>query len=350
MIGGRGGAFAAVAIALFTAAGLPRAAVDVPGEPEGPLRVALLSTTPDDPLAGRLDAELGTIGFDVARSVVSPTAGIEEQVRAALSGGARAVIVADGHRTDVWIAQAGSSRVGLRQELEVDETSGQQAILALRTVEFLRISLGLVSGPAVQPLAPTPVVSRRPPPPPPPRRWLTVDATAGALAGGGGGGGTIAIAGVGVRAQLLGMVGAELCLYAPLTDAALSDVPSPVRTSVWMAGGGVLLAPRPDRRLSVEVAAGALAALVRASGTTASSGGITQYQGGTDQAVSPAFYGRGAARLRLVPQLALRIDLFGGALVAAPAFGVAKGTPAQSAVGTWGPAFAAGLGGAELSF
>jgi hypothetical protein len=348
---GRGGASAAVAaIALYAGAGAAGATLDVPGAPEGPLRVALMSTTPDDPLAGRIDAELGTIGFDVARAVVSPSTEIEEQVHAALEAGARAVIVADGHRTDVWIAEAGSRRVALRQELEVDETSGQQAILALRTVEFLRISLGLVSGPAVEPLASPPVVARRPPPPPaPPPRWVTVDATAGALAGSGSGGGTIAVAEIGVRAQLLGMIGAELRLYAPLTEAALANASGPVSTSVWMAGGGVLLAPRPDRRLSVEVAAGALAALVRAAGsTTPAPGG--QYSGYTDQAVSPAFYGRGAARLRLVSQLALRIDLLGGALVFPPTFKIGNGSSAPTAVGTWGPAFAAGLGGAELSF
>ncbi len=347
MTRGRGGASAAVAIALCTWVGPAGAAVDVPGAPEGPMRVALLSTTPDDPLAGRIDAELGTIGFDVARSVVSPTSGIEEQVHAALAGGARAVIVADGHRTDVWIAELGSTRVGLRQELEVDETSGQQAILALRTVEFLRISLGLVSAPAVEPLAPPPVVVRRPPPPPAqPPRWMTVDAAGGVLVSGGAGGGTVAVAGIGLRAQLAGMVGAELCLYAPLTQVQLAATPSQARTSVWMAGGGVLLAPRPRRRVSVEVAGGTLGVLLRSTGSTSDA---SNFIVSTDQVVRPAVYGRGAARLLLVSQLSLRIDLFGGAVIDAPSIKVASG-PTSAQVGTWGPAFAAGLGGAELNF
>jgi hypothetical protein len=180
---------------------------------------------------------------------------------------------------------------------------------------------------------------------------MTVDAMGGALAGSGGGGGTIAVAGIGVRAQLVGMVGAELCLYAPLTEVLFTDSMGSVRTSVWLAGGGVLLAPRHDRRLSVEVAAGALAALVRATGSSTVVLSSGQYNGGTDQAVSPAIYGRGAARLQLVSQLSLRIDLFGGVLVAPPTVKITNGPGSSpTAVGTWGPAFAAGLGGAELRF
>lgn len=345
MTRGRGGASAAVAVALCAWAGSAGAALDVPGAPEGPLWVALLSTTAHDPLAGRIEAELGTIGFDVARSVVSPTSGIEEQVHAALAAGARAVIVADGHRTDVWIAEPESNRVGLRQELEVDESSGQQAILALRTVEFLRISLGLASAPSVEPL-PVPPASKAPPPAPVSTRWLTVEATGGVLTSSGGGGGTIAVAGVGVRAQIAGLVGAELCLYAPLTQVPLAGTQSEARTSVWMAGGGVLLAPRPGRRLSLEVAGGTLGVLLRSTGSTTNA---SNFSVSTEQAVRPAIYGRGAARLRLVSQLSLRIDLFGGAVIDAPSIKVASG-PTSVQSGTWGPALAAGLGGAELSF
>lgn len=352
MIRGRGGACAAVAIALLAFGRSGVAALDVPGAPPGPIRVALLSTTPDDPLAGRLEAELGTIGVDVSRSVVSPATRIEDQVREALAGGARAVIVADGHRTDVWIAEPGSSKVGLRQELEVDQDSGQQAILAFRTVEFLRISLGLVSEPAEAPVVSPPVVAKRAPAPsPPPKRWLTADAMGGALVSSGGGGGTIAVAGIGLRAQLSGVIGAELCLYAPLTQALSSDAPSAVHTSVWMAGGGVLLAPHPERRVSVEIAAGTMAALIRTTGTSSHSTTLEgTFDGGTDQTVRPVVYGRGAARVRLVSQLSLRIDLFGGAVISPPTL-KASGMPSTvQPVGTWGPAFAAGLGGAELQF
>jgi hypothetical protein len=337
-----GGAWAAVVFAVLALAAPARGALDVPGVPNGPLRVALLSTTPDDPLAGRIDAELGTIGIDVARAVVSPGSEIEEQVRAAIAGGARAVIVADGHRTDVWIADPGSTRVGLRQELEVDQASGLQAVLALRTVEFLRISLGLVTEPEVTPPPPPrPAAVARAVPAAPlkPARWFSADASAGALAVSGGGG-IIAVAGLGLRAQLAGMVGAELRAYAPLTEAMLTAGNEQARTSAWMAGGGLLLAPRPDERISFELAAGSLVTVVRSRGVVAATGNTA-----TQQVARPALYGRGAFRVRLWPRLALRLDLFGGGVISPPPifFHVTQ-------VATWGPAFAAGTGGAEVSF
>jgi hypothetical protein len=336
----RGGAVAAVAVALLAVAGSARAALDVPGVPSGPLRVALLSTAPDDPLAGRIEAELNTIGIDVSRAVVTPAMGIEEQVRAEIAGGARAVIVADGHRTDVWISELGSHRVGLRQELEVDEASGLQAVLALRTVEFLRISLGLVVEPTVSHLASTPpVVAHSIAPTTEPGRWIAAGASGGMLAASGSGG-TIAIARVGVSAQLTGMVAAELSLYTPLTEATLTSADNQARTSVWMAGGGVLLAPWIDRRMSVEIGAGALAAIFRSSGVP-----NTTHMVSTATQVRGAVYGRGAARLRLAPHLALRIDIFGGAVINPPQI-----LFDTQQVGTWGPAFAAGLGGAEVLF
>jgi hypothetical protein len=334
---GRGGALTAVAVALLAAAGPARGALDAPGAPTGPLHVTLLSTIAEDPLAGRLEAELHTIGVDVSRDVLSPAGGIEEQVRVALASGARAVVVADGHRTEVWIAQRGSDRVGLRQELEVDETSGLQAVLALRTVEFLRISLGLVTEPNIVPLAAPPVVATAPPAPAP-KRWLSAAASSGVLAASGGGG-TIAVAGIAVRAQLWGMLGAEICLYAPLTEAESANANGEAQTSVWMAGGGMLLAPRPEGRVSVEVAAGSLAAVVR------SRGGSQTNVVAADQVTRAAVYGRGAARLRLAPRLSLRLDLFGGAVIKPPSI-----TFVETTVATWGPAFAAGVGGAELRF
>jgi hypothetical protein len=344
LIRGRGGVVAAVAIALFapsTRAATDLTELDVPGAPPGPMRVALLSTTPDDPLAGRLDAELHTIGFEVSRSVVSPTTGIDEQVRGELAGGARAVIVADGHRTDVWIAQAQSGRVGLRQELEVDETTGDHAILALRTVEFLRISLGLASEPAVAPLERSPVVARvvAPPPPPEPARWLAADVSSGVLASLGGLG-VVAVAGVSLRAQLAGVVGAEICAFFPLTDSVLAESGGQVRTSVWLAGGGVLFAPRLGRRVSVDAATGALAVFVRATGTPTPAG-----PGVTDEQTGVALYARAALRFRVMQRLVLRLDVLGGGAVRRPVISVAGRD-----VASWGTPFAAGLGGAELWF
>lgn len=352
MICGSGGIRAAVAFALLAAAAAARASPDLPDAHDGPPRVALLSTVADDPLAGRIDAELRAVGVDVSRGAIAPATGIEDQVRAALGAGARAVVVADGHRTDVWIAQAGSDRIGLRQELEVDETSGLQAVLALRTVEFLRISLGLVSEPNVVPLAAAagPVVVASPvPPAPEPKRWMTIDASSGVLASAGGGG-AIAIAGVSLRAQLWRILGAELCFYAPLSEAAVTNANGAARTSAWLAGGGLVIAPRVDDRASIEVAAGTLATVVRSDGTSSD---LAAASGASGQVLRAAIYGRGAARLRLTPRLSLRLDLLGGTVVNPPAItfsALQANVPVTTQVATWGAGFAAGLGGAELRF
>ena len=343
MICGRGGVQAAVAFALLAAAAGARAGSGLADRPalleipDHTPRVALLSAVPDDPLAGRIDAELHAVGVDVSRAAIAPATGIEEQVHVALAAGARAVVVADGHRTDVWIAEDGSDRVGLRQELEVDETSGLQAVLALRTVEFLRISLGLVSEPNIMPLpAAPPTVDRTVPVAPEPKRWITVDASSGVLASAGGGG-AIAIAGISVRGQLWGILGAELCFYAPLSDSVLTNADGEARTSAWLAGGGLVIAPRPDNRASIEVGAGMLATLIRSDGIGAS--------GFDERTVRAALYGRGAARLRLAPRLSLRLDVMAGTVINPPAI-----VFVSTRVATWGAAFAAGLGGAELRF
>jgi hypothetical protein len=350
VIRGHGGTPAAVAFALLAAAGAARAGPDLPDAPERAPEVALLSTVPDDPLAGRIDAELHAVGVEVSRAAISPAMGIEAQVRAALGAGARAVVVADGHRTDVWIAQAGSDRIGLRQELEVDEASGLQAVLALRTVEFLRISLGLVSEPNVVPLAAAqPTVASTVPVAPAPKRWMTIDASSGVLASAGGGG-AIAIAGVSLRGQFWGILGAELCFYAPLSEAALTNADGQARTSAWLAGGGLVIAPRPDDRASIEVAAGTLATLIRSDGSPSNN---VVSAGATDRTLRAALYGRGAARLRLAPRLSLRLDLIAGTVINPPAIKVSAwqgSMPITTQVATWGSAFAAGLGGAELRF
>ena len=341
MICGRGGAPAAVALVLLAGAGSTRAELEPPDALNPKPRVALLSTVPDDPLAGRIDAELRAVGVDVSRAVLSPATGIEDQVRAALRSGARAVVVADGHRTDVWIPQAGSDRVGLRQDLEVDDNSGLQAVLALRTVEFLRISLGLVSGPAVLPLQSPPIARAPVPVAPEPERWMAVDASSGVVASAGGLG-AMALVGISLRAQLVGLIGAELLGYAPLSESQLSA--APLRSSVWLAGGGLVLAPRADRRVSFDAALGTLAIFVRSTGTS-----NAMLIGSTQEETGVGLYARSAARFRLARRLALRIDLLAGAAIRRPVISVGNATNSRD-VASFGAAFAAGLAGAELRF
>jgi len=305
-----------------------------------PLRVVLFTVTSDDPLAGRIDAELRALGFEVSRAAIAPEIDIEALVARVLASGARAAVVADGHRTDVWIGEDGTARVALRQELEVDETSGLQSVLALRTVEFLRISMGVGLSP-VAPLPPPPspgVAAPAAPASPDRSRWLALDVSSGVLTSVGRLG-PLAIAGASLRAGLGELWGVELCAYAPLSNPALSDGGDQTRTSIWMAGGGLLFAPPPGRRWGLEAAVGTMAFVVRSTGTTGS--GTT----GEDQGVGVALYGHGAARLRLASRWSLRVDVIGGGGLRRPVIVFSNGDTAR-----WGTAFAAGLGGAEMRF
>ena len=126
---------------------------------------------------------------------------------------------------------------------------------------------------------------------------------------------------------------------------AISLIPPSLLSNV------ISLAPRPEGRLSIEVAAGTLATLLRSDGSPSNN---TTSAGYTDLALRAAIYGRAAARVRVAPQLSLRIDLLGGAVINPQGinFGVTQpsGAVVTSQVGAWGPGFAAGLGGAELQF
>jgi hypothetical protein len=306
-------------------------------------RVVLFTVTSDDPLAGRIDAELRALGFEVSRAAIAPDVDIEALVGRALAAGARGAVVADGHRTDVWIGDDGTGRVALRQELEVDETSGLQSVLALRTVEFLRISLGLGVSP-VSPLPPPPTpppVAIRAPVAPARRGWLALDVSGGILDSAGRLG-ALAIAGASLRAGLGGLFGLELDVYAPLSATDLSDADEQTRTTVWLAGAALLFAPPSERRWAFEAAGGAMALVVHTTGSPPPSGAAA---GGEDRAVGLALYGRGAVRLRLAARWSLRLDVLGGTALRRPALVFSNGDTAR-----WGTAFAAGLGGAEMRF
>lgn len=304
----------------------------------GAVRIALLATTPDDPLAGRIEAELRALGFRVERSAILPEAPIEDVVRQQIAGGARAAVVADGHRTDVWIAAAGADRVGLRQELEVEDGSGLQSVLALRTVEFLRISLGLATPP---PMAPVAAVVPRAPPPTPARdvAWA-LDVSSGVLASTGGVG-PFAVVGASLRAHWGRWLGLELCGYAPLNTQDVAGTDGHARTTVWLAGGGLLVGlRRPARRVSAEAGVGALAAVTRSVGDAAPT-----LQDGTVSGVGALVYGRAAAQLRLGEAWALRLDVLAGGAVVRPVILIGR-----EEVAHWGRPFAAALGGGEIRF
>jgi hypothetical protein len=257
-------------------------------------RVVLLALTGDDPLAARLAAELEGLGLDVSRAQIDPAVPIEELVRDALARGARGVVVADGRRTEFWVAEEGTDRVAMRQELEIEQSPAMESVLSLRTVEFLRVSLGLTSRarltpPIAPPVVPRPAESDR-------RVGLRLSAgvvaSTGALA-------PYATAGLGVGIRVVGPLGIELGGLAPLATQHLAQSTGHFDASVWLAGGGLMLAPRTPGRLAFDVGAGALAVLVFGSGMN------TEGDGRSGHAVGLALYGRAAGRLRLGPGLSL---------------------------------------------
>lgn len=334
---GRAALRALVLVALLLSGARAASAQEAPG----PVRIALLATTPDDPLAGRIEAELRALRFEVERAAIPADVPIDEVVRQKLAGGARAAVIADGHRTDVWIAASGADRVGLRQELEVDEDSGLQSVLALRTVEFLRISLGLAAQPPVAPIA-SPPAAVQPPPAVARGVGLALDVSSGVLADVRGLR-PFVVVGASLRARLGRLFGFELCGYAPLTNSDVGTDPSAgqAHTSIWLAGGGLVLGgARPDRRFSGEAGAGALAVVARAVGVTAGPA-----VGSTVEGVGAALYGRAAGQLQLGRAWALRLDVLAGGALARPTIVIGDRDAAH-----WGRVFVAALGGGEIRF
>jgi hypothetical protein len=327
-------------LAAVLAMALPRAAG---AQATGPLRVALLAATPDDPLAGRIEAELRAVGFQVTRAVIAPGLSLDQLVSRELASGARAAVLAGGDRTQVWIAADGTARVGLHQELEVDAGSDPQSVLALRTLEFLRICLGLVNPPVAPPATATLEAAPPPPaaPPPGPERRgpsTAIGVSSGVLAASGGVG-PFVVVGASLRVPAARRLGVELCVYAPLNDSTQIDASGVAHTTVWLAGGGLFLSAGGGRRLAGEVAAGALAAIATSTGDPAG-----MNVGTTDHAVGVVLYGRGAARLQLGRGWALRLELLSGWAVRRPVVVL----PDQDVA--WGHLLVAGLAGAELRF
>ena len=326
---------------LFAAALRPGAARAQTAEPTHP-RVVLLAVTDDDPLAARLAAELEALGLEVARALIKPLVAIEDLVRDALAAGARGVVVADGRRTEFWVAEEGSDRIALRQELEIDSSPTMESVLSLRTVEFLRVSLGLAgSGPRPTPpdVAPPPVAPR----PAELRTSLGVSSGVVASTGSLAPFATIAAA---LRVRIIGPVGVELRASVPIGTDRLSTATDDADASVWLAGGGLVLAPRTTGPARVELGAGAMAAIVRAVGVPR-----PPAMGFADYTVGLAAYGHVSGHIRLAPRWGVRLDLIGGSTrMQRPIVTFIENGTTPRDITAWGEGFVSLLGGVEVAF
>lgn len=320
-----------------------RPAVGVTGTSQP--RVVLLALTDDDPLAARLAAELEGMGLDVERARIDPTAAIDEQVRVALAGGARGVVVADGRRTEFWVAEEGTDRIAMRQELEIESSPAMESVLSLRTVEFLRVSLGLAGRPPA--VTPQPAVIARPA-----AEAARVEgdrrvafSLVSGVVGSTGRVPPFAVAGAGVQVRIVGPVGLELRGLAPLMTQQVRSPDGPVDTSVWLGGGGLLFAPRTEGRAAFDAALGAMAAMMWGSGTAAVVGTPI---GQTDRVVGLALYARAAGRIRLTPSWSVRLDVLGGSTAARRPIIITA--VSGNEVTAWGVGFVAATAGVEWRF
>jgi hypothetical protein len=327
--------------------------------------VVLLGTAEDEPLSGRIAAELRSLGFAVdIRVIAGDKSGIDLGVESALREGARAAVRVDAAtgRTEVSIPDPVTGEVTLKQVLEGPPAAALAPVLAVRTVEFVR---AMLLGPRNEELRRNRVEGAAPETSRPaaeavvaeigaasgavsiaasPVLGLTLDS--GAIFTPGGLDTEIAI-GVVARLRLFRRVGVELMGFTPLTTNRIDGTPVPsgtqISASTWLAGAGLFARQPLGSRVGLEVAAGAMIALLQVSGTAPQSSGLT---GVTDWTVGGSVYGRLGADLAIAHNLALRLDLLGGGAFreAKLALGVSDPSSRRTA---WARSFGAALGGVE---
>jgi hypothetical protein len=299
-----------------------------------PRAPVVLFSAPDDPLAGRLAAEIEAQGLTVER-LAAPTE-LEPGVQRALADGARVVVFADAslRRTQVW----GAGDRAQNQALEVPAATAPDAalpLLALRTVELLRVELGMSPAPPPPPPPGSPPPPASPPStivstPPPEPLPVTVSVASGLLVSTGRIG-PLPIAGLGLAARMTRHLGAELWAYAPVVADELRDTAGTARTSVWLAAAGLHVAPPSIGRLAFNLGAGPLLALVRATGTA-----TPPATSATDQQLAVALYTRAAVLVHAGLHWSFGLEVLAGTALRRPVV-----TFIDQEITTWGSAFAA---------
>ncbi len=325
--------------------------------------VVLLGTAEDEPLTGRIAAELRALGIPIElRVVAGEEPGIDLEVESALRDGARAAVRIDSQagRTEVSIADPSSHRVALKQVLEGPPTAAMVPVLALRTVEFVRATLlGAPRGQDGQSgeeamrdaaagdagIATSPSAKSGPVQP---MSQLRLALNSGAIFTPGGASAQFTF-GITARIRLLPRVGVEVMGFAPLSQGHLAIDQVPTHSSSWLAGGGLFLRQPTSEHTAIEFGAGALVAKVSSNADTVAG---TSLEGQSRSATSASSYARVGAELALARNLALRVDLLGGVVFKSAILGVEElpGSPPPmptQPVPAWNRTFAAALGGVE---
>lgn len=319
--------------------------------------VVLLGSAEDEPLTGRIAAELRALGIPIElRVVAGEEPGIDLEVESALRDGARAAVRIDSQagRTEVSIADPSSHRVALKQVLEGPPTAAMVPVLALRTVEFVRATLlgaprgqrgegggeamrdaaagdaGIATSPSGNPDS-VQAMSR-----------LRLALNSGAIFTPGGAS-TQFTFGVTARFRLLSRAGVEVMGFAPLSQGHVVSDGLITKGSSWITGGGIFWRQPTSERTAIELGAGSFAAFLHSTGSV---GQRTDLTNGSSDGWSVAGYARVGGELALARNLALRVDLLGGVVFKRVLFSETDPTtPPVTPI--WDRTFAAALGGVE---
>ena len=319
--------------------------------------VVLLGAAEDEPLTGRIAAELRALGIPIEfRVIAGEEPGIDLEVESALRDGARAAVRIDAQagRTEVSIADPSSHRVALKQVLEGPPTSALVPVLALRTVEFVRATLlgprsdgaqgegeaardaavgdaGIAASPTAKfNASQAPAMSR-----------LRLALNSGAIFTPGGLS-TAFTFGLTARFRLLPRVGLEVIGFAPLSQGHVAGDQLTTDASTWIAGGGFFWRQPTSLSTAIELGGGAIGAWVQSNGNV---GTRTDFSGQGSSAGAAAGYARVGGELALARNLALRVDLLGGIVFKRAV--VTDDISTSPRVPAWNRTFAAALAGVE---
>jgi hypothetical protein len=309
-------ALAVIALAAALAAlGAPRAARADGESPGG--GVILFAAADAEPLAARIEAELVAAGLPPRRVTIAGEASPEELaaiVEAAHAEGA--IRVEDAASAEVWIVDPATGRTRLRQSLAAEPSPAITAVIALRTVEFLRASLlpappprAPASPAPAAPAAPVAVALATPPPAAAPPRRLRVGLAPAVIASAGGVGAGLSGA-LTISVPVAARFGVEALGVLPLRPGSLETSEGTSQLSATMGGAGAWLRAAAGGRWSSDVGVGALAAVVRVTGAARA-----PYVGESHRATGAVPYLRAGASLGLASWLALRADVIVGALL-----------------------------------